>query len=367
MDCRTTRTLLNDFAPPDEPRESEKNAVGACVSSGSTMLSRIRCPLNSDEELVYKLRAGETEALTVLFERYSSLVFRIARRILRDDAEAEDTVQQVFLDLFRSVAKFDPAKGTFKVWLLMYAYHRALNHKRRLQSARFYELEDLEEVLQNHTVVEKKRPFPFEATEAAHLVREAGLPLTVNAVVHRHNLDRLDEIIELAVALEADRLEVAHVQYYGWALANRAALLPSRRQLDIATATVEAARGRLAGRLVIDYVVPAKSVHGRLGPAFSQRKPRGQSAPVPRGRGPAGSEFPDRRAGEPLGNLVSRPCLRAVSRDGVDAGAMPLLRAPRDRLGRLPLPIVRADRRRWPHRPRLCTLPRPPTPRRGAQ
>jgi len=173
MDSRTARSLLNDLAPHDEPRESEENAVGAGASSGSTMLSRIQCQLNTDEELVAKLRTGETEALTVLFERYSSLVFRIARRILRDDAEAEDTVQQVFLDLFRSVAKFDPAKGSFKVWLLMYAYHRALNHQRNLRAGRYYELEDLEEVLRNHTIVEKKRPFPFEATEAAHLVREA--------------------------------------------------------------------------------------------------------------------------------------------------------------------------------------------------
>src|SRR3984893_9738112 len=73
---------------------------------------------------------------------------------------------------------------------------------------------------------------------AAPLVREAGLPLTVNAVVHRQNLDRPGEIIELAVALGADRLEVAHVQYYGWALRNRAALLPSRDPLDAATPVV---------------------------------------------------------------------------------------------------------------------------------
>ena len=56
--------------------------------------------------------------------------------------------------------------------------------------------------------------------------------------------------------LDAQRLEIAHVQYYGWALANRAALLPTRGQVDEATRTVEAARARLKGRLVIDYVVP---------------------------------------------------------------------------------------------------------------
>src|SRR5262249_8985032 len=92
--------------------------------------------------------------------------------------------------------------------------------------------------------------------QAAALVHAAGLPLTINAVVHRQNLERLEAIIQLAVTLGAERLEVAHVQYYGWALANRAALLPSREQLDKATATVETARARLAGRLVIDYVVP---------------------------------------------------------------------------------------------------------------
>ena len=119
----------------------------------------------------------------------------------------------------------------------------------------------------------------------AHLVCEAGLPLTVNAVVHRQNLDRLDEIIDLAVTFGADRLEVAHVQYYGWALANRAALLPSRRQLDGATTTVEAARARLAGRLVIDYVVPDYYAHrpkacmGGWGRRFLNVTPAGKVLP----------------------------------------------------------------------------------------
>ena len=92
--------------------------------------------------------------------------------------------------------------------------------------------------------------------KAALLVREAGLALTVNAVMHRQNLDRLGDMIALAEALGAERLEVAHVQYYGWGLRNRAALIPTREQLDRATDVVEQARARLAGRMVIDYVVP---------------------------------------------------------------------------------------------------------------
>ena len=119
----------------------------------------------------------------------------------------------------------------------------------------------------------------------AHLVHEAGLPLTVNAVVHRQNLEHLEDIIDLAVTLGADRLEVAHVQYYGWALANRAALLPSGQQLDNATATVEAARARLAGGLVIDYVVPdyhadrPKACMGGWGRRFLNVTPSGKVLP----------------------------------------------------------------------------------------
>jgi pyrroloquinoline quinone biosynthesis protein E len=75
-------------------------------------------------------------------------------------------------------------------------------------------------------------------------------------VVHRQNLDHLGEIIELAQEVGAQRLEVAHVQYYGWALVNRAALMPTREQSERAIELVRAARERLKGVLAIDYVVP---------------------------------------------------------------------------------------------------------------
>ena len=87
-------------------------------------------------------------------------------------------------------------------------------------------------------------------------VREAGLPLTVNAVVHRQNLDHLEAIIDLAHSLDAHRLEIAHVQYYGWALENRAALMPTAEQVTEAGRVAEQARERLRGKMVIDYVVP---------------------------------------------------------------------------------------------------------------
>jgi pyrroloquinoline quinone biosynthesis protein E len=134
---------------------------------------------------------------------------------------------------------------------------------------------------------------------AAQLVREAGLPLTVNAVVHRHNLERLGEMVELAVAYGADRLEIAHVQYYGWALRNRAALLPSRAQLDAATAYVEGVRARLKGVLAIDYVVPDYYAHrpkacmGGWGRRFMNVTPSGKVLPCHAAETLPGLRFPN--------------------------------------------------------------------------
>jgi pyrroloquinoline quinone biosynthesis protein E len=97
--------------------------------------------------------------------------------------------------------------------------------------------------------------------EVAGWVREIGLPLTINAPVHRQNIGSLAAIIDLAVRLGARRLEVAHVQYYGWALRNRAALMPTREQVLASAQLVEEARRRLEGVLTIDFVVPDYYAH----------------------------------------------------------------------------------------------------------
>jgi RNA polymerase sigma-70 factor (ECF subfamily) len=86
----------------------------------------------TDELLVLCLLDGEQDALTVLFDRYHKLVFSVAVRIVDDSGEAEEVVQTVFLDFFRGLASFDPKKGILRVWLLQYAYHRALNRRRHL-------------------------------------------------------------------------------------------------------------------------------------------------------------------------------------------------------------------------------------------
>ncbi len=90
---------------------------------------------------------------------------------------------------------------------------------------------------------------------AAEVVR-LGLPLTINAVMHRANVDRVAEMVELAVEVGASRVEIAHVQYYGWALKNRAALMPTPEQVERAVGEVTELRRRYHGRIVIDAVVP---------------------------------------------------------------------------------------------------------------
>ncbi len=88
------------------------------------------------------------------------------------------------------------------------------------------------------------------------------IPLTVNAVMHRANIDRLEDMVALALALGASRVEIAHAQYYGWALKNRAALMPTADQVRRAAALVEALRQKHHGEIVIDAVVP--DYHARL-------------------------------------------------------------------------------------------------------
>ena len=140
-------------------------------------------------------------------------------------------------------------------------------------------------------------------TRFAAAVRLAGLPLTLNMVVHRQNLAGVPDMIEMARTLGARRVEIAHVQYYAWALANRDALLPSRDQLDEATRAVEAARERLKGVLTIDYVVP--DYHGRRpkscmsgwGRQFLNVMPSGTAVPCHAAEILPGIAFPSVRTG----------------------------------------------------------------------
>lgn len=90
--------------------------------------------------------------------------------------------------------------------------------------------------------------------QVARWIGDVGFPLTLNAVVHRQNIDDVPQMIELALAMGARRIEIATVQFHGWANLNRSALMPTRAQAVTARQVVEDSRTRLRGRMVIDYV-----------------------------------------------------------------------------------------------------------------
>jgi pyrroloquinoline quinone biosynthesis protein E len=92
--------------------------------------------------------------------------------------------------------------------------------------------------------------------DAAAKICAVGIPLSLNFVIHRRNIDRLSQMIELTETLGAERVELANVQFYGWAFRNRAALLPTREQVDRARKIATAAKARLAGKIDIFYVLP---------------------------------------------------------------------------------------------------------------
>jgi len=133
--------------------------------------------------------------------------------------------------------------------------------------------------------------------EAAKWAREVGLPLTINAVMHRQTLHLLPAILAMAVELDADRIEIANVQYYGWALKNRAALMPTLAQIEAMTEIVEAARERLAGILAIDFVVPdyhairPKKCMGGWGRQFFNITPSGKVLPCHAAESITGLDF----------------------------------------------------------------------------
>lgn len=139
-------------------------------------------------------------------------------------------------------------------------------------------------------------------------VRDLELALTINAPVHRQNIDNLEHIVALAHSLDAARLEIANVQYYGWALANRRALLPSRDQVRRSLEVVKAARERLWGVMAIDYVPPdyyarrPKACMGGWGRRIISVTPSGKVLPCHAAETIPGLSF-DNINGRPLADI----------------------------------------------------------------
>jgi len=124
-----------------------------------------------------------------------------------------------------------------------------------------------------------------------------GLPLTVNFVVHRANIERVGAMVDLAREMKASRIEIAHVQYHGWALKNRAALMPLPDQIERAVAEVEELRRKHQSRIVINAVVPEddaqfpKPFTGCWGRCLLHITPSGRALPCQAAESISGLEF----------------------------------------------------------------------------
>jgi len=119
----------------------------------------------------------------------------------------------------------------------------------------------------------------------ASWIREHRIAFTTNLVVHRQNLDHLEETLRFLETLRPDRIEIAHTQYYGWALKNRSFLMPTPSQLETALQVVAAAEQRLKGKIRIDSVLPdyhakyPKACMGGWGRRLVLINPAGEALP----------------------------------------------------------------------------------------
>src|SRR5882762_11118917 len=120
-------------------------------------------PEISDETLMIRICEGSREALAILFRRYARLVRAVAVRILRDDSEADDLLQDVFLYVHRNCSIFDSSRAAVRSWIVQMTYHRAIDRRRYLNSRHFYTRLDLD------GVAESLEPHSQSREEAAQL------------------------------------------------------------------------------------------------------------------------------------------------------------------------------------------------------
>jgi RNA polymerase sigma-70 factor (ECF subfamily) len=125
--------------PPDQPVRPEFVVTTGCAPEAA------RDSEVSDEVLLRRIRDGVEDALSLLFRRHARAVRDVAFRILRNEVEADDLVQEVFLFIFRKAALFDASQGAAQSWIFQVAYHRAFDRRRYLNSPHFYTSQDMGE------------------------------------------------------------------------------------------------------------------------------------------------------------------------------------------------------------------------------
>jgi RNA polymerase sigma-70 factor (ECF subfamily) len=173
MSLRLSRLVFGSLPGGEAALGDAIGEVPATIApTEPSLVSQIRQKLLSDESLAENLQCGDTDALTVLFERHGARLFGVARRVLRNDSEAEDAVQQIFLDVFRSIQQFDPDKGAFRTWLFMFGYQRIFNRRRSLAANRFFDTDSYDEIMSG-IVPKSERSKGLSLAESAILIEQA--------------------------------------------------------------------------------------------------------------------------------------------------------------------------------------------------
>jgi RNA polymerase sigma-70 factor, ECF subfamily len=148
----------------------EENAAPERQSKSSPSWAEIQAA--DDCALMELLVAGSDDALAAIVDRYQDLILRVARRIVNNLAEAEDVVQNIFLEIYQNPGKFDPSRGTLKVWLLQYAYTRSINRRHYLERRQFYSSVEVENIPPVALAVGSTDGRHLAPAETVRLIRE---------------------------------------------------------------------------------------------------------------------------------------------------------------------------------------------------
>ncbi len=167
----------------------------------------------SDEQLIQEMHAGNTDAFAVIFKRYHRLVHLVALRVLRDAGEAEDLTQTVFLEIYRKLGQFDPARGTLKVWLLQHAQSRSVNRRNYLLVRQFHNQVELSAVEEERRLWSPRRR-PVQETN--HVTNEVltALPEAQRQTIEMYFFEGLS-LKEIAERRDETFSNVRHHYYRG--------------------------------------------------------------------------------------------------------------------------------------------------------
>ena len=138
------RIVAWQSSTPDEENRPNDQDLLSQIAFESVLDNSDRADRLSDEMLLQNVSMGDREALAALFRRYARLVRAVAYRILRNEAEADDLLQEVFLFIFRKAELFDSTRGSARSWIVQLTYHRAIDRRRYLGSRHFYDALDLD-------------------------------------------------------------------------------------------------------------------------------------------------------------------------------------------------------------------------------